>query len=116
MTDLLQEMGEAQGIEFNINDPRFQIVDINFAKTNLKDVEILFRLNKVRTQMKKIEARKAKSSGTGESCCNPTFEKQLEKKQEKYDLITDEFYDFSGMLTGKSMSAKVAPSPTQYFK
>jgi len=49
MTDILEAMAEEQGIEFNINDPRFQIVDINFAATDLRDVEILFRLNKVRT-------------------------------------------------------------------
>ena len=57
MTDILQEMGDEYGHDFNLNDPRFQIVDINFAKTDLKEVEILFRLNKMRTQMKTIESR-----------------------------------------------------------
>ena len=45
MTDILQEMGDEYGLDFNWNDPRFQIVDINFAKTDLKEVEILCRLN-----------------------------------------------------------------------
>lgn len=75
MTDILEEMAEEQGIEFNINDPRFQIVDINFAATDLKDVEILFRLNKVRTRMKIIEARRAKSKGDGQTCCRPSHAK-----------------------------------------
>jgi len=75
MTDILQEMGDEYGIDFNINDPRFQIVDINFAKTDLKEVEILFRLNKVRTEMGMIASRKAKSKGNGETCITPSFDK-----------------------------------------
>ena len=74
MTDLLEEMGNEKGIEYDIEDPRFQIVDLNFAKTDLKDVEILFRLNTHRTKMKYINARKAKTSGDGSGCCSSSYE------------------------------------------
>jgi len=80
MTEIFEEMAEEKGLTYDNSNPKFQIVDMNFAKTDLKDVQILFRMNRVRKEMKQIEARKAKSSGDGSGCCGSTFEKQLEKK------------------------------------
>jgi len=99
MTDILEAMAEEQGIEFNINDPRFQIVDINFAATDLRDVEILFRLNKVRTQMKMIEARRARSREDGQTCCGSSYARQLEECGKRFDEIRQEFYDHAGALS-----------------
>ena len=49
LKELMEEESVERGITFTTDDPKFQILDINFAKSNIKDVTIMLKMNKIQT-------------------------------------------------------------------
>ena len=55
---LMKEEAEEKGLTYDPDDAKYQILDINFAYTNMKDIKCLFEMNKIRKKIKQIEARR----------------------------------------------------------
>ena len=61
MTEIMKEECLEYEMEYNESESKFHIIDINFAKTNMEQIRILFKMNKIRKEMKLVQQRKNKS-------------------------------------------------------
>ena len=88
----MEEEAKDKGIKFDYNNTKFQIVDVNVAKTDLKDIGILLKMNKIRKEIMQIERRQNNDTKPEK------YERKLLAMNGQFSELKKEYYAITAHL------------------